>query len=429
MMRFDWRSERSWKTALTAILLVAALLRAGAVHYANGRSARFMWPDSQRYLQAAANVAAGEGPVVNPSDRTGVDPAYPLLLAWAVRASGGDLARAEAAARWLNVVAGLATVIFAAYLGRLLFGPVAGLLAAAMLAVHPIQIYFHCLILTEVLYTALLIGSLYAVARFWAAGAAADLFFAGIGLGLGALLRSSGLLLPILLLPVVGHAGWRRRPAGGRVSSAAASVVTFLVCYISVLLPAAYRNWRLLGAPVPVRTGSGASLLEAVGPWADGGPGMERVVWPGVPPEANEYEKDRIYRAKAIEYIREDPARFLRLAGVKFLRTWNLRMNEQRFRRMPYDMLAIGSSLPVYLLGLIAWWRHRRSVGRWSLLLVPAVYFSLVHMVFVGSVRYRYPAMPALVVLAAAALERPRPGGRAGAGDGSSGAELAGPSG
>ena len=36
--------------------------------------------------------------------------------------------------------------------------------------------------------------------------------------------------------------------------------------------------------------------------------------------------------------------------------------------------------------------------------LVPAVYFSLLHMVFVSSIRYREPAMLAIVVLAAGVL-------------------------
>jgi 4-amino-4-deoxy-L-arabinose transferase-like glycosyltransferase len=407
------KAGRHWAAALTAIVLIAALPRVGLVYYANrqstlarqqGKPDPFLWPDSERYLQAAANVAAGRGPMVSPTNRTGVDPGYPLLLSWPMRIWPDDVQKVAAAARWMNVPAGLATVVFVAYLGRLLFGALAGLVAAAILAVQPIQIYFHALVLTEVIYTTLLAGSLYALARYMLGGGGANLFVCAIGLGLGMLLRSSGLLLPVLLLPLVFYAGWRSPRGPGRTSGAAAAVVTFCVCYACVLIPASYRNYRILGEFVPVRTGMGESLLEAVGPWATGGPGMEKIQRPAYPEGANEYVRDQLDRDAAIRYIERDPGRFLRLAGIKFLRTWNVRMNLAGFRKPLYDVLAMISTIPVYVLAIVGWVRHRRQVSGWYLLLVPAVYITLLHMVFVGSVRYRYPAMPEIMVLAGAAV-------------------------
>lgn len=404
------RADRCWAVALLAIVLVAGALRAGIVYHANRQAAvsraqgqpdPYLWPDSERYLQAAAHVAAGHGPIVSPSDRTGVDPGYPMLLSWPMRAWPGDIGKVAAAARWMNVAAGLATVVFVAYLGRVLFGSLAGLVGAGILAVQPIQVYFHALVLTEVIYTTLLVGALYGLARYMLGGGGAYLFGAAIGLGIGTLIRSSGLFLPLFLLPLVGFAGWRR----GGISGAAAAKVAFIVLYACVLVPAAYRNYRILGAFVPVRTGVGTSLLESVGPWADGGPGMEKFV-PGrqYPPGANEYERDQIDRGEAVGYIRQDPGRFLELAWVKLLRTWNVRMNLSEYRRPLYDVLAMLSTIPVFALAIVGLVRHRRQVSRWTLLLVPAVYFTLLHMVFVGSVRYRYPVEPGIMVLAGAAL-------------------------
>ncbi len=400
------RPDHYWPAILTAILLVAAVFRIGAVHYANSHPDKFMWPDSERYLQSAVYVASGQGPIVSPSDRTGNDPGYPLLLSWPARIWPHDIQKIAAAARWINVVAGLATVVFVAWLGRLLFGSLVGLIAAAMVAVQPIQVYFHALVLTEVIYTTLLIGSLWALARYARDGGGAYLFGGAIGLGLGTLIRSSGLLLPVMLLPLVAWAGWRSRTGRtGPAAGAAAAVVTFCVCYACVLLPAAYRNYRILGAFVPVRTGVGTSLLESVGPWADGGPGMEKFL-PGrdYPAGADEYQRDRFDHSEAIGHIKQDPGRFARLAWGKLLRTWNVRMNFSDYRNPVYDLLALLSTVPVYVLALIGWGRQRRHVFKWSLLLAPVLYFTLLHMVFVGSVRYRYPVMPAIMVLAAGAF-------------------------
>ncbi len=202
--------DRYWAAGLTAILLVAALLRVGIVRYANVHPGRFMWPDSQRCLLVAGNIAAGQGPVISPADRTGSDPGYPLLLSWPARLWPGQIDKIAAAGRWMNVPAGLATVLFVAYLGRLLFGAGAGLAGGAIAAIQPIQVYFTGLVLTEVMYTALLMGALYVLARFMMKGSWANLFLAGIGLGLATLTRSSGLLLPVFLLPIVAYAGWRR---------------------------------------------------------------------------------------------------------------------------------------------------------------------------------------------------------------------------
>ena len=47
-------------------------------------------------------------------------------------------------------------------------------------------------------------------------------------------------------------------------------------------------------------------------------------------------------------------------------------------------------------------WRYARRDWPYLLCILPAVYFTLLHIVFVSSIRYRQPAMLPLIVLAAA---------------------------
>jgi hypothetical protein len=47
----------------------------------------------------------------------------------------------------------------------------------------------------------------------------------------------------------------------------------------------------------------------------------------------------------------------------------------------------------------VGFWRVREAVCWWLILLIPVLAFTLLHMIFVGSVRYRIPLMPMLFVL------------------------------
>jgi len=116
-----------------------------------------------------------------------------------------------------------------------------------------------------------------------------------------------------------------------------------------------------------------------------------------------EVEWDRHWTREAWRLAWEDPVRVARLAWVKLRRTWSLVPNEPA-SRTPAKM-AISAAWMVGVLALAGTGAWRLRKGRFILLLVlPAIYFTLLHMVYVGSVRYRVPAMPAIYVLSGCAV-------------------------
>jgi hypothetical protein len=94
----------------------------------------------------------------------------------------------------------------------------------------------------------------------------------------------------------------------------------------------------------------------------------------------------------------------LRLAGVKLRRTWSPIPNVAEYRSGAVATVGAVYTI-VVLLGAVAGLarlRGRRTAR--ALLWVPVVYFTLVHCVYIGSVRYRVPLMPLLAIAAASVL-------------------------
>lgn len=395
------------KRKLVSLFIMAVLLRGALLSYTAMHPQRFDFPDSQRYVTVARNIAAGNGPVQARDVLAGTDPAYPGLLAVGIFLGCESDAAIMNVGRVINAVAALVVVWLCFAIGRHFFNERVGMLAALWCALDPILLYFNALVLTELPFIALLLGSLYGLLRYRETYQTQWAWLAGALMGLGILTRSSSLLLfvpyllLILILPAITTAERDKR----RLRRPRAAIL-FLFGMSMVLFPTIYRNYQLFGAFVPVRTGSGASLLESLGPWADGGPGMEKIEYPSVPIDADEVRRDAVYRETAWSWARAHPSAALKLAWAKLTRTWSITMNAPGYQTGVYAVVCWLSVFPIFVLGAMGIWQQR---GRWWLLaflLAPAAYFTLVHMVFVGSVRYRLPAMPLIFILAATTLDR-----------------------
>jgi len=391
----DSPPSSSFRRRLWLIIFVGLVARTAIIIYADGRSS-FDFPDSRRYVMVARHIAEGLGPVDSSAVRAGTDPLYPLLVSVAPLRGLETNSAVYRWARILNTAFGLASIWLIATIGRSLAGECAGLLAAAIYALDPITLFFTALVLTETCFTTLLLTSMWLILqlRLRAPGPIELIQIAGAGLamGLATMTRSSSVMLIVPLI-VLAMAGVKRL----RIAVS----LTLAFSFILALSPTLIRNYRLFDTCVPVRTGNGASLMEALGPWADGGPGMNRIQYPPSVPGENELEKDRRCRAQAIRWARENPGRAASLAWSKFKRTWSITMNAAGYSSFTYNLISALSVTPIYLLTIIGIWRFRSRPWELALLLLPAVYFSLVHCIFVGSVRYRIPAMPFVFLLAA----------------------------
>jgi 4-amino-4-deoxy-L-arabinose transferase-like glycosyltransferase len=176
--------------------------------------------------------------------------------------------------------------------------------------------------------------------------------------------------------------------------------------FFVVILPWGVRNLGALGEFHLGTANSGHVLWEGNNPYntAGGVAGGDLRYLEEMPEGLGEMERDRWQQDRAIEFIKSDPARFARLAVKKFLRFWNVWPNAPGFDRGIYRWIAFASFAPVLLSSLASIFVLR---GKWRdaiIIWLFVCYYTALHMVTIGSLRYRLPLEPLLVALAAACL-------------------------
>jgi 4-amino-4-deoxy-L-arabinose transferase-like glycosyltransferase len=253
---------------LVVILLVALALRVLWVASVQPDPRDGRLDDTVLYHGGARGLADGEG-YINPYSGTPTarwSIGYPLLLSALYLLPGDDVA----AARGLNVGAGLLLVAGVYYLGQRLWDKRAGLLAAALIAVFPSSIFFSTLVLSEVVYAALVVGVL-ALALAWTRPGPAPpwrLLLLGLALGGTALVRPEGMVF----VAVLGVFWW---VAGRDWRLAARNVALVLVGVALLFIPWTVRNAIEIGSPVVGTTGLGGVLIQGHSPNSDGHPNFD----------------------------------------------------------------------------------------------------------------------------------------------------------
>ena len=243
--------------ALVAILLLGLGLR-GAEAW-DGRSPVY---DAQAYAAIAANLERGDGFTLGPGatqPASDYSPGLPLFVGGLYALTGGVH---ERAARLVLALIGTLSVLFAYLIGRRLWGPLAGLIGAAAVAVYPALLEYQGMFMSEPLAATLLSGSV--LAMLWAAGREAygarvharGWFVPGLLLGALALVRPEYLAISIPMAVVV----FARRGRGGWRAGLTQALVLFVGLAV-VVAPWTVRNAVVLGRFVPISTGGGQVLF------------------------------------------------------------------------------------------------------------------------------------------------------------------------
>jgi hypothetical protein len=243
---------------------------------------------------------------------------------------------------------------------------------------------------------------------------------AGFMAGEACLARPSWSLWPAVLFPYLACVVGRLSAQSGdgyRLQTGRWMIGCGLYCFgISIAMcPWWIRNYAICGKFVPTTLQVGASLYDG---WHAGASGSSDEGMKFVEPFAikqseedalrkaagdrldgtYEWRLDRRMRNAAMEWATENSSDAVQLGLVKLIKTWSPMPVARELGSSAVRWCeAIGYSF-IMVFAAIGCWRIRRCNGAW-LFALPCVYFAILHMFFIGSVRYRQPAVLALSVL------------------------------
>lgn len=340
---------------------------------------------------------------------------YPLFLAVLYKIFGPHLYIAKA----FNIIMSSVTVGLTFLLGRNLWGFTGGLCAGILLAILPSQIEWTSVLCSEVLYTFILVTFLYVFTlkrpeqQNWI-----HPLVSGVLLGLGCLVRATNLLLPafLWLLYLFSIKHFKR------------GVIFGAILVISTLLtisPLTIRNYIVFKSFIPVSTNGGINLWQGNNPNATGG-----YYWPSdpksnplVPYLNDEVKRDQIARKLALDFISNNPDKFLKLGLVKLYNYYKGDTNALSFSLNPtYPPLSeeikrkittiadrcYKMFMFVALFGGAVSFCRKKYVENWFIFyaaIIVILYFTAVHFVFPAWDRYRFPIMPIVSLFAGMGLK------------------------
>jgi hypothetical protein len=365
----------------------------------------FCGVDAQAHLVRAAGLLDGSLPGDQPYVFI---PLYPFYLA-TLKRGWGDSLIFPIFMQLLLQVAGLAALYG---IGRLVFSPLTGLLAALGLATYN---YYHFYIPCydqALLTTPLLTLAVFFILKYHAARKSGWFPVAGIMLALATLSRPTLLLIfPTIFFWLL----WIRSSLGQAIKNLLFLVLPFLI-FVS---PITWHNYRVSGRFILLSDNFGVNLFTGNNPDAQGldsmahsqsQPAVLRYI------EINELVKTdkTTLPAEVIRYIIEQPGDWLALTATKIW-LWFGEIDDRLVT--PYFPLSVNRSrilavLPVEwqamaivaLLGIVLASREATSFRRLGLLWLIYAALSAVTILFFVQLRFRLPFVPFVLLSAASFL-------------------------
>jgi Dolichyl-phosphate-mannose-protein mannosyltransferase len=317
-------------------------------------------------------------------------------------------------------VLGAGTVVLCGFIGRRLAGPRAGLIAAAIAAIYPNMWLHDGMLMSEsiAIFTVCLV--LWSAYRFWDDPTFGRVAWLGTSCGLAALARSEFLLaIPLLLLPLVvmRSRAWLERARWLAVASATA---------LATIAPWVAFNYTRFEEPVFMSTNFATALAAANCDSTYYGDRIGYKDWDCAVAahesaearvdnwdEFDASQRDKHLRPEVTRYVRDHEKRVPVVVAARLARILKLYGVGQE---LDLDHRVHTHEQWVVYAGLVSWYLlagmavaggvalRRREIPIYPLIAVAAIVLIAAALMF-AQTRYRAPAEPVVVLLAAVAAD------------------------
>jgi 4-amino-4-deoxy-L-arabinose transferase-like glycosyltransferase len=365
--------------------------------------------DAGWFLQRGLSIARGEGYAEGGYPTAYWPVGYPGFLGVLFYLFGQDQLVGQIA----NLLMAAATFFLQLELTRRIFNSEpAARLGVLLLTIYPNHVGYTAFTLTEIYFTFLLLLGIYI---YLVRGGWMWVVASGIIFGLATLTKPQVIFLPGLLVLL-------QQLNREKKSNVRNDIVKGFVIYLmmaAVLVPWAVRNSHVFGQTVLISTNGGATLLTGNNPSADGSYiENDPLVAQRNFSVRDQVEADRRAKELALNWIKENPARFVQLVPLKIWHLWakdgeiewgyqseyphydehsHIFRSVRWINQIFYALLVAGSLGAAVLLI-----KNGRGVT-WPWVLIGyclILYLTLISMVFSGQSRFHFPAMPWIIMYA-----------------------------
>jgi len=351
----------------------------------------FLGTDDDNYRESA-EILLRKGVLTYggwPEPTVFIMPGYPLVLAGIFTLVGST---SWLAARFFQILVSLAALWFAVKLGTRLGGRPVGLLSGMLLAVYPPNLTAPCFLMTEVVFTCLLLASLVSFAKAEETRRAGWFVLTGFLLGVSVYFRPTSALLPVIFGVCLVLRGY---PWEKMLVDVSLMGVVLVLC----LSPWITRNYLIYKQFIPLTVSGGNPFLRGTYlnneideklPWIEG----DRI---SSDRAQMEYGKKRF-----VEGFKSNFRAYLRWYTIgKFSEFWGGPYYYRELTYLPVKWVNMFHRFLLWtgLAGLIVGLWRRKPLP--LLFLLVSAYFIFIHMLYLTGPRYSFPVMQLLVILAA----------------------------
>ena len=343
-----------------------------------------LFPDEERFLTTASNIIIdGE---MSWEGRYAWDmPFLPFLSAFVLFLFDG---RVYALQLSLIGISSLTILVVAYAVKHISRSNSAMIIAAFGVAFYPFFIFFSSRILTETLFL------------FFLSLVLLNLYRPQSTVAFSVMAALAHLTRPTLLffLPLIWF--WQIAIKKLKIRQVFLSILVFffIINFWGV------RNYLVLGEYFLTTASSGHVLIEGNNPWNNtGGPSGSfdhaKIFKNSLPEGDNEIRVDRLKTSRALTYIFENPRQTFDVALKKFFRLWSLLPNDAHYRTTFLSTISFATTFPIFVLAGLSPWILRQKFRKLNILYALIAYYTAIHVITLGSIRYRIPIDLVLIIL------------------------------